>query len=472
MRKSGQTKSDNTTCMLAEYISRAEFEDLPEKVIDAAKGFVLDSLGCALGGSQLKPGKIIISLLGEMGGKPEATILSTKTRVPCLNAVYVNSSLANLLDFDDSYNALGHPGATTIPPGLALGESLGVSGRIFLLAVILGYEVMIRIGRAITPSPDRFKKVMGLSVFQIFGAVVTAGKLLGLDTQRMAMAMGFAGASAPVPNSRKIGLELDDRPFSWIKNNYGWASMGGVLAAKLAAKGFIGSQRIFEGDRGFWIMASSDQCDYQKMTHGIGTDYLMLKNSYKPYSACRWAHSSLDATAKLMKDNSFDPERITFIEVNSFEEIANKFGVTKPDNIIDAQFSLPYLIALELLGRSSRFGLREGDLEDPRVFRMAKKVLLCEDAEATERFTKDRVMPSRVVIRMDDGKTLSETVTVPKGDPDNNLSRNEVLSKFRQLAAPVVGEGETERLIEVIDHLEGVEDISELIPSPWDSKYS
>ena len=468
MRKLDQGERDDVTYTLAEYITEARFEDLPENVIAAVKGYILDSLGCTLGGSRLKPGKIMIDLFGEMGGKPEATLLSTKIRVPCLNAAYVNSSLSNLLDFDDTYAALAHPGATTIPPALALGESLRISGRMFLLAVVLAYEVMIRIGVAITPSPDRYRKVMGLSVFQIFGAVVVGGKLLGLDTRQMMMAMGFAGASAPVPNSRKIGLELDDRPFSWIKNNFGWASMGGILAAMLASREFVGTQRIFEGDRGFWIMASSDQCNYQKMTEGLGTQYLTLKNSYKPYSACRWVHSSLDATGKLMEKNSFDPECITSIQVETFEEIVNKFGVVKPENIIDAQFSLPYLMALELLGRSSRFGLREEDLEDSRVIELANKVTIRENPQATKRYEKDRLMVSSVIVKTEDGKTFSETVSISRGDPDNALSQDEILEKFSHLVAPVVGERETERLIKVIDRLESVKDISELVPSPPD----
>lgn len=183
MKESNQIARENTTRILAEYVTETRFEDVPERVVAAAKGYVLDSLGCILGGAILRPGKIIIDLFTEMGGKPESTILSTKTQIPSLNATYVNSFLANVLDFDDTYTAMAHPGATTIPPALALGESLRVSGKMFLHAVILGYETMIRIGKGIAPSTDRCRKVVGLSVFQIFGALVAAGKLLGLNTR-------------------------------------------------------------------------------------------------------------------------------------------------------------------------------------------------------------------------------------------------------------------------------------------------
>ena len=190
---------------------------------------MLDSIGCSVGGSRLEPGKIVVEFFEGIGGTPEATVFATGKRLPLMNAVYVNAFLANVLDFDDTYANLAHPGATVIPPALAVAEKIRANGRRLLTAVVVGYETSLRVGLAIQATPDRYKQVLGLSTWQIVGSAVVAGKLLEFARKQMSNAIGLACVNAPVPCTRKLGLELEERPFAWSKNNYGWAAMGGVM---------------------------------------------------------------------------------------------------------------------------------------------------------------------------------------------------------------------------------------------------
>jgi len=456
---------NSPTQALSEYIAEATFEDIPSNVLKDAKELILDSVGCTIGGAALQPGKMVIEFFTEVGGSPEASILATGRKLPCIHTAYVNSYLANLLDFDDTSTvAIAHPGATTIPTGLALAEKIGASGKDFISAVVIAYEASVRIAQSIVSSPERHARVWGLSTHQIFGAAVVSSKLLKFDTEQTANTLGLAGVSAPVPNCRKLGVELEDRPISWAKNNFGWASMGGILSALLTERGFSGNKHIFDGETGFWLMASSDQFDADKMTLNLDTEYLITNTSLKPYASCRFTHTTLDATAEIMAKHPINVDRISSVKVRTFNELASNFGVAAPASILDAQFSLPHLIALEVLGRSSSKGLSEDNLTDSKVLSLAEKVSIELSPEAEAKFRENKLLSSSVSIELTDGSVYSEAVDTPKGDPERRLTKEEIRDKFTYLTAPTIGTSVSEAIMGNIEELENVEDVSSLIP--------
>lgn len=451
---------DSPTMALSKLIAEARFEDIPGKVVEDAKDYILDLLGCAIGGASLEPAKLIISYFMELGGHPEASILATGGKLPCIHAAYVNSYLANLLDFDDTSIApLAHPGAVIIPSGFAVAEKLGASGRDFIEAVIIAYEAWARIGQSIASSPERQAKVWGMSTHEIMGSAIVAGKLLKFDAEQIANALGLAGVSAPVPNCRKLGVELEDRPISWAKNNFGWASMGGALSAFLTQRGFIGNRRILDGEKGFWLMASSDRCDLDKVTYNWGEDYLISQTGFKPYASCRMTHSSLDATSAIMASHKIDAGKIKSIGVKGINEVAETFSVGNPVNVLDAQFSLPYLIALELLGKSASKGLSDDDLTDPAVRSLSAKVYIEPSAELEQGFRQKGQLPAIVSIELTDGTVLSHRVDVPKWDASDRPSQEELRKKFTYLTAPVIG---TETCEIVINHIKTIEKLDNI----------
>ncbi len=459
---------ESYTQKIAAYISAVDYGDLPSDVVDTAKALIRDNFACIIGGSVFSTGKIVADFFIDMQGKPESTILGRGIKVPCLHAVCVNSYLANVLDFDDtgSLNP-GHPGATIIPPAFAVAEKIRhVSGKQLIAAVVAGYEAWGRITRAIAPSPEARSKANGFGIYQVFGAAAVTANLLKFTPVQVANTLGLAGSAAPISNQWKIYAEVvDGGEIPWLKNDYGWVSTAGVLAALYTGKGIVGLRNILDGQKGYWSMAGSDQCDFDIFTDRLGEKYYIKDVAIKPYASCRFTHGTLDAVSKLQQDNQINPRAIKSIEVETFAEGVEGFASSHPENLIKAQFSQPYLVALELLDKSPRKGLFTQDLNDPVVTHLAEKVKLKVSAEM-EKARQQRGANSRlsqVTIEMENGVTFRQVTRNIKGSPDNPLSGTELRSKFLQLVEPVTGAALAQELCDDLSNLEKIEDISVLI---------
>lgn len=443
------------TEILSRYVVESVYDRVPREVTEAAKIYILDNVGCIIGGTQLGPSRIVIDLFREWGGADEAAVFGTDLRLPMPHAAYVKAYLANALDFDDTYLRRGHPGSSIIPAALAVAQRVGATGSELIQAVILGYEVSLRIGGAIIPTPQRFKQVWGLSTWGIFGAIAATARLLKLDVEQTRHAFGLGGLNAPVPNNRKLGLEKEDRPFGWAKNNYGWASMGAVIGCLMARRGFVGNRFILDGERGFWAMAGSDRCDFEALTAGLGRDYLLPNTGFKPYACCRWTQTGLDAARSLRARHPIGTREIVKVEVHTFGELVESFWGTRPVSIFDAQYNLPYVLALELLGRSPRAGLSEADLDNPDVITLFEKITLTLDAEADRRFFERALIPVRLVVTLSDGRVLEEYAEIPTGAPGGPaFTTDDVQTKFHELAEPVVGSKRARALRDIVLGLE------------------
>jgi len=452
-----------TTQILADYVAGAEFDDLPARVVAAAKLYILDSFGCQIGGATMPHAQVALALFGELGGVEESTILATGQRTTHLFAAYVNGALANALDFDDCYLDIGHPAATIVPAALAMAERLGSSGREFLNAVVVGYEVSLRICDSIRPTRERHRIGPTMATWQIFGAAVAAAKLLRLDREQMLWAFGHAGVSAPVPSRLKNGLYPEARPFSQIKNNFGWAAMGGVLAAQLASRGLRGNRTMFDTDENFAVMAGSDRCDHARFTSGLGTEFLMPLTGIKQYGACRQTHGTLDAVSALMESHDFEPRDVAHVLVESTTGVHRNFDVRRPAHIVDAQFSIPPLVALTLAGHSPARRLAFDRLDEPLVQELIGKVEVGLDPEADGIFAAERHIPATVTITLADGRILRHTQRSPSGDPEHPIPPEQVRAKFRQLTAPIVSTERAERILALVDRLDDVASVPEAV---------
>lgn len=443
------------TGALAEYVAGLTYEQVPAQVIHAAKRAILDSIGCSIGGGRTDPGRVILQFFEEMGGRPDTHVLASGRRLPILNGVYVNAALANLLDVDDSLGE-GHLGATVVPPAVSACGLRPATGRDLLTAVVGGYEVSARVGTAIRPSPRRFREVRGLGTFQVFGAAAAVGRLLGLDASTLTSAFGIAGANAPVPSVYKEGI--GERPVAWVKNNFGWAAEGGVLGVLLASRGFRGQRSFLDGEKGFWQMAGSDQCDFEEMISGLGREYRILSNSFKPYSCCRYHHTAIDAIRALAQDPVVASDGIQSIHVRAIWRVSEHMN-TAPADLIDAQYSLPYQLAAHLLGKADRFDwMLTTSLSDPEILSMGARVTYEFDEEHERRFLAERTAGSTVVIsRSDASRTV--TATYAWGSPNLPISDGDLERKFLHLAGPTVGDRRARALADVVWNLESVRDV-------------
>lgn len=444
------------TAELARYAATTTYNCLPDGVVAFAKQCILDSVGCSIGGSMIASGAIALELWGDLGGKPESTVFCTGRKVPWLHASYLNAHLANVLDYDDT--DIGHPGACIVPAGFAVAEKLGSSGRNLIRAVVLGYEVYRRIAWAIRPSPERYQKVRAYNA-QSFGAATVAAVLLGLDESTTTMAFGLAGANSRVPASLRSGH--GERPMGWVKNNCGWASLGGVLAAFMAQKGYRATKRILDGDTGFWIMSGSDQCDFQAMTAGLGEDYQILRTSFKPYPCCRFIHSTLDALQAITAKYGVNLAEADSIKVAAFGRLRDMVDY-EPASMVDAQFSLPYAVAMLSLGVPPGYNwLTEANLHDPAVLGMGRKVVYEFDPAAEAVFFEKEQYASTVTVRFG-GREYTEPCPLPSGGPTRPLTQTQLERKFLEVTTPIIGAETADRLVHKIDRLEELDSVAEL----------
>ena len=448
---------------LARYIVEADYDDLPMGVVEKAKQCILDSLACSLGGVRTQTGGIILDLMKHLGGKPEATIFGWAEKTSCVHASFANASIVNILDYDDTYS--GHPGATTIPPAINVAEEIDASGKDLITAIVLGYETSIRICDAIRPSVER-KHIHGHGTWQTFGAVTVASKLLNLNLEETMGALGIAGSNAPVSSVMKTVLNQNGLP-TMVKNNYGIAAEVGVLAARLARSGFSGPHDILDGDNGFWRMCGSDRCDFTRIVRKLGEDYEIMKVSFKPYPSCRFIHSAIDAMLNARRDYELNIDSIDKITLRVPAHTAVwPFTNQRPMNMVEAQFSIPYAIAVAVSGKlpGPEWFTNEA-LNDPQILRLAAKVTLVSDEQATKAVRSD---PSNVLTTLDVhalGKTHSIKVDIPKGDPRNPMTEQERKDKFRRLASIVLDSSSVEEIMRNVENLEkrNANDLSRLL---------
>lgn len=452
--------STSRTAQLAEYVAGASFDDLPGEVVEAARRLVLDSLTNMIGGSRLEPGQLYLKLYEGVGGRPESTILATGERVPCPNAVYVNASLANVLDFDDVYFDIGHPGATIVPPAVGVGEKVGASGKELLAAVVAGYEVSLRVCDALLLALGYHQQVPMMATWQTFGATAAAASLLKLDPNRTVMAFGHAALTAPVPGN--MGTDLPDRPVSELKHHYGWAAMGGVRAAELAALGLRGHRRIFDATRGYWSMISTHQAAFERLTSGLGSEYLTLFVGLKAYTACRQTHAALDAAHELMADPRFDPRQVARVVVEGMPSYPRYFDIRQPADVTDAEFTIPPLVALTLAGHSPKHGLAFDRLGEPLVQDIMSKLEVRELPDAARVFDEERYMPATVRIEQRDGTRLEASVGAPTGEHQKPMSWQQVIAKYREVTEPIVGPERSRRILERVERLETLDSVADL----------
>lgn len=454
VHKRWKEKTDrNVEGIIAKYIAETTFDDLPEEVVNQAKYCILDSLGCALGGHTTELGEIVVDFVKQLGGRQESTIIGCGERTSCVHATFVNSSLTNALDFDDTY--IGHPSATVIPPAISVGEKTNASCKDLITAIVLGYEVSTRIGVAIRASVER-KFIHGVS-WQTFGTVAATSKLLGLSEPCIIDALGIAGANAPVPSSMK--LVYNSMGPNMAKCLYfGTASELGVKAALLAQKGLRGPSNILDGKTGFWRMCGSDRCDFQRMVDGLGRKYNILKVSFKPYPACRLTHSAIDVAIKIIRENGIDLRDIERITIRTYSPVcAWPFTNTEPKTMVEAQFSTAYAVAAAINGINPGldwFGLE--NLTNPDILNYARKIKLIGDKEADEAFRRESANIVAIGEIYASGKSYTGRVGFPKGDPRNPFTRREITEKFRSLALRTLSCRKINAIIKLVRVLEKI----------------
>ncbi|MHB0884884.1 MAG: MmgE/PrpD family protein [Bacillota bacterium] len=439
---------------LAGFIATMDGKSLPEPAMEATRRAVLDWFGSAIAGSTSTPARMMLAVVKKLGHDPQATLVPSGERLPATSAALYNGAASHVVELDDVHRAsITHPGAAVIPAALAVGELVKADGRSFLTAVAAGYEAGIRVGEAVTPSHYRYFHTTGTA--GTFGAAAAAAKLLGLDADGIASALGSAGTQA-------AGLWEFLADGAMSKHLHpGKAAMNGILSALLAREGFTSASRILEGERGFFI-AEAAEYDPTRVTADFGRPYKIEEDSYKIHSSCRHTHPAVDVVLELARANDLRPEDVEVVSVSAYSVALDVTNDPNPRSVYSAKFSLPFCVALSLHRRSAgATDFTEATLRDPAIRATMGRVKLVADPSLDA--LHPAKWPARVEIRTRDGRTLTAGTDNPRGDPENPVSTAELEEKFRGLAVPVVGEKLAERLARGVRELDRLDDVGRLL---------
>lgn len=414
----------NLSQALANYHLKLTYEDLPEEVISFAKLCILDFFGSAFAGADKEPIQMISETINEMGGNPQATLV-TGGKSSVLNAALVNGASSHIVELDDIHkSSIIHAATVVIPAALAVAEWKKLSGKELILAVVMGYEVCFRIGEAVSPS--HYYYWHNTATCGTFGSAVAVSKLLKLDEEAFVNALGNAGTQA-------AGLwEFIEDGAMTKQLHPGKAAMNGTLAALLAKKGFTGAKKILEGNRGFF-KAMSDVHDEQKITKNLGKEFKILENSFKVHASCRHTHAAIDLAIEIANENKFSSDDIESVAVGSYKSTMDITDNDDPRTQYASKFSIQYCAALALVkGSANLDDFNETDLWNPRIRDVMKKVNANLDPEIASGYPER--WGSKVTVVLKNGETIEKQTDYPKGDPENPVTSEELQHKFFNLA--------------------------------------
>ncbi|HZV60370.1 MAG TPA: MmgE/PrpD family protein [Candidatus Eremiobacteraceae bacterium] len=436
-------------------------ESLDGQIIERGKYLLLDYLGVAIRGSLSESSQPVYRMLehGNMAGP--CSVIGTGLLTSPVCAALANGTASHSTELDDIHQGGSiHLGVVIFSTAIALSEVLPrISTDQFFCAVIAGYEVAARLAMAVQPKYHYEAGFHPTSTCGVFGAAVTAAKLLRLSEEQMLSAFGIAGSMS----AGSLEFLADG---AWTKRLHpGLAAQNGIQAAKLAAEGFRGPSTILEGRDGF-LSSYSRRSKPELITKNLGKDFEILHTSVKPHACCRYMQSPIDAILFLATQHDIRFEQIARVEVAVLEAgwplvCEPRTRKYAPTSIVDAQFSMPFGAAIALRFRDA--GLEQFTNENFRaadIQSLMSKVVMIKDVRIEKNFPAE--WPSNAKIVLEDGTIYEKFIRHPKGDPENPLSWEELASKFRSLAIPVLPEvqwREIENSLRGMDASKNIRDI-------------
>jgi 2-methylcitrate dehydratase PrpD len=435
------------TDRLAEFIVGSRWQDIPPPVRREAMRSILNFVGCALGGSQDAAVGLAAGVLRPYFGPAQAGVFGRRERPDALHAAFLNAVTANVLEYDDTHlPTVIHPAAPVAPGLFALAEQRRVSGGELLHAFILGVEAECRIGKAVMPTHYR-RGWHITATCGIFGAAAAAGKLLGLDHERMTWALGHAATqSAGLVESlgsmsKSIGV--------------GNAAKNGLAAALFAEAGFTGAEQPIEGRYGF-APVTSDSISYDAITGKLGESWEILANAYKPYPCGVVLFPVIDACLELRRHLPA-AEQIAQVIVRGHPLMLERADRPAVETGREAKVSIQHSVAVAFLDDAAGLAqYADRRVADPAVRALRARVAVEEDPDVP-------VEAAIVTVRLTDGSSFSEHIRDGRGTPGRPMSDDELDGKVRELAAFGTPFVDVPALIAAIRGIEQESDVGRIV---------
>jgi 2-methylcitrate dehydratase PrpD len=435
---------------LARWVLDLQYEDIDADTEAYCRELILDHLGTAARGGVMENMPSVDATLASLGADSGAVLTAVVGKAPARPewAVFTNSIAAHSVELDDTHSASSlHPAVVVIPGAMAAAEVEGSSGRDTIAAIVAGYEVACRLGRALTAKEVYAKGFHPTAIVGAFSTAATVGKLIGLNEEQLAHAFGIAASQA---SGRTEFLSEG----AWTKRLHpGWSSHAGYIAAHLAKNGFTGPSLPFDGRDGLLRGYGSEE-NLARLTQGLGQPFELSITSVKPHACCRYNQGPIDLAIALRNEHGIGPDDIASIEVGV---VTAAIGIVvepcdrkvRPTNDVDAQFSLPYAVGLGIAkGQASLDEYATEALGDANVLAVAEKTVAIVKPEFDAKYPD--LWPCDMTITTTDGRTLTASLEHAKGDPENKLGYDGMCAKFRSLACSVFDDAQMDAIIAAV----------------------
>jgi 2-methylcitrate dehydratase len=464
---------------LAEWACALRYEHLSEKSIHAAKMFWYDSMGCGLGGSQQEDAHILLAhyremagLKGSEAGSGPCTCFVSGFRTNPVDAAFLNDHMIRAMDYNDIYWKADpcHPSDIIAGP-LALCEYKGLSGKDLILATVIAYEVEQRLCEFGLPGIREYG--WHHATLTAFAAPIAAGRVLNLTVDQMVQAIGISASRTFTPGAVTAGKLTN------MKNTVDpWATRMGVESALLAQRGYSGPEHMIDGKEGLYAVFShvhppaskgaaakfDSEMLLKDLPKASGDHYRILDCGMKSFPIEALSHAPLTAMMKCVKENGIRPGDVTEIKVEVIARAADILGDPhkyRPDSKETADHSLPYCMAVGLIdGMVTPLQFKEERVMDKSLHAVMDKVKVVANDEFEKLFPK--FQPSQVTITTTAGKSFTKRVDVPKGDPRDPMTAEEIGVKFHALGDGVIGKGACDKLAAAVLGLDKMANVREL----------
>jgi 2-methylcitrate dehydratase PrpD len=446
---------------LSRYMSEAATRALPEEVVEKAKHHVLDTFAAMISGSELAPGQAALQFAHAYGGKEVATVVASNLACGPIEAAFTNGVLAHSDETDDSHGpSRSHPGVSVVPAALATGEQLGISGAHLLRAVTLGYDVGPRVTMSMGgPAYQAATHRSTHGTVAVFGAGAAAGCAAGLNPQQFRFLLDYSAQQVSGIGAWARDAEHMEKAFLFG----GKPAAGGVTTAMLIRSGWTGVDDIFSGPDNFFDAYAPREngvlkADPAQLADKLGERYEITRTNVKKWSVGSPIQAPLDALAGFFQKRSFTAADVRKVVVRIASDEANTVSNRDMPDIC-----MQHMVAIMLLDKTVTFASvhDRARMQDPAVLRQRTKVEVVADPRIDARRPRREAI---VELTLADGTQLNEWVRDVRGTAENPMTRDEVVSKARDLITPVLGAAKCSTLISTLLTLDTVRDIRELRP--------
>ena len=437
----------DATRTLARFVAETRYEDLPASLVAELRIALLDALAAAFVGSSLPWARRVIDMVHELGGTPEVSVVNQPWRTDVSRAALANGTMIGAFECEPLTGS--HASGTVLPAALAISQRDHRSGKDFLLALAVGFELSGRLNRTAV-GLESTRGFHNPGIQGPFGAAAAVGKLFGFGAETLAAALGLAGSCA-------AGL----LEFAWAGDDtkrihLGRASSMGLESALLAAKGLHGPVTVIEGRYGYFN-AFSEPTDIARLTDGLGSQWIIQPASHKAYATHVTHQAVVQAIQDMKREHGLDPKAITQVRIRGAHRILeDRHCVRDPKTVMGGQYSLPFTAAVALTrDMSNPLVYDQAAIDDPLVRKLAADMELVVDESVHDLF------PAEVTI-VCGGKTLSRLTSAHKGSPHNPLTWDDACEKFSRYTRTLIGEAQARAIVQAVGELESQTDMGRI----------